>query len=123
MATFPSLRPASRRYSMGMFPVTTETGFGGGNVRFLHGSTSSGHTLELGYENLTQTEAALIRTHYRAQDGSHQAFALSTDAWAGHSSMTDLVPATTLWCYETAPEETHKSGGFVDMTVSLHSVI
>lgn len=123
MAQFPALQPVSRRYSMGLYPVTTETGFGGGNVRFLHGSIASGHSLELGFENLTQTEAGSIRTHYRGQDGSHQAFALSTQAWAGHSSMTDLVPSTTLWCYASPPEETHKSGGFVDMSVSLRSVI
>lgn len=123
MATFPALRPATRRYSMGVFPVTTETGFGGGNIRFLHGATSSGHALELGFENLTQSEAGLIRTHYRGQDGSHIAFALSADAWAGHSSMTDLVPATTLWRYSGPPEETHKRGGYIDLTITLTSVI
>lgn len=123
MAVFPALRPASRRYSMGIFPVTTETGFGGGNIRFLHSNLSSGHTLELGYENLTQTEAALIRTHYRGQDGTHQPFQLSSEAWAGHTSMTDLVPSTTSWRYANAPEEAHKSGGYVDVTINLLSVI
>jgi hypothetical protein len=108
---------------MGIFPITVETGFGGGSTRFLHGTTNSGHTLNLGFENLTQSEAGLIRTHYRLQDGGHVAFALSSDAWAGHTSPTDLVPTTTLWCYDAQPQETHKSGGYIDMTITLRSVI
>lgn len=120
---FPSLAPVTRRYSMGIFPVTTESGFGGGSIRFLHGSTSSGHTLELGYENLTATEASLIREHYRLRDGTHQSFLLSAEAWAGHTSATDLVPTTTRWKYAGPPEETHKRGGLVDVAVSLLSVI
>ena len=58
---------------MGVFPITVETGFGGGSTRFLHGTTNSGHTLNLGFKNLTQSEAGLIRTHYRLQDGGHVA--------------------------------------------------
>lgn len=108
---------------MGAFPVTVEKGFGGGNTRFLHGSVSSGHTLELGFENLTEAEATQIREHYIGQNGGHVAFSLSSNAWAGHSSMTDLVPSTTQWKYSGPPEETHKSAGYVDMTVSLLSVI
>ncbi len=123
MAAFPALRPATRRYSMGTFPVTTKTGFGGGSVRFRHGATASGHTLEMGFSNLTQAEAKLIRDHYRGQQGGYLAFSLSTDAWAGHTSATDLVPATTRWRYAAPPAEQQKSGGFVDLTVSLESVI
>lgn len=123
MANFPALRPAVRRYTMGVLPVTTETGFGGGNIRFLHGTTSSGHTLELGFSNLTQAEAKLLRDHYRGQQGGYLSFALSSDAWAGHTSATDLVPTTTKWVYAAQPDETHKSGGYVDMSVQLISVI
>lgn len=123
MADFPALRPASRQYSFGSFPVTQERGFGGGNVRFLHGTTSSGHSLELGFSLISQAEAKLLRDHYRAQHGGMMAFSLSADAWAGHTSATDLVPSTELWVYASEPEETHHSGGFVDVSVRLSSVI
>lgn len=108
---------------MGIFPVTTETGFGGGSIRFIHGSVSSGHTLELQYSNLTQSEAELIREHYRLRQGGYNSFLLSAEAWAGHTSATDLVPTTTRWKYAAAPEEVQKIGGYVDITVSLVSVI
>ena len=122
MPDFPALRPAVRNYNLGAYPVTTRTGFGGGSVRFSHGATASDHTLELGFEDLTQDEAKLLRDHYRVQQGGYVPFSLSADAWAGHSSFTDLVPSTTLWVYSQPPEETHKSGGLVDVTVQLTSV-
>lgn len=122
MATFPALKPATRRYSMGIFPVTEERGFGGGSIRFRHGSTAYGHNLELGFTALTQAEAKLIRDHYRTQQGGYISFPLSSQAWAGHTSFSDLVPTTTYWRYSAPPEEVHMDGGYVDMFVALLSV-
>lgn len=122
MADFPALRPAARKYSLGGFPVTTEAD-SGGSVRFLHGTAAFGHTLDLDFPGLTETQATLIREHYRTQNGGYIPFALSTQAWAGHASMTDLVPSTTLWKYAQAPDETHHPRGIVDVQVRLRSVI
>lgn len=122
MASFPALKPATRRYSMGVFPVTEERGFGGGSIRFRHGSTAYGHNLEMGFTALTQAEAKLIRDHYRTQQGGYISFPLSSQAWAGHTSFSDLVPTTTYWRYTAPPEEVHMDGGYVDMSVALLSV-
>lgn len=122
MASFPALKPATRRYSMGVFPVTEERGFGGGSIRFRHGSTAYGHNLEMGFTALTQAEAKLIRDHYRTQQGGYISFPLSAEAWAGHTSFSDLVPTTTYWRYSAPPEEVHMDGGYVDMSVALLSV-
>jgi hypothetical protein len=122
MATFPALEPATRRYSMGNFPITEERGFGGGSVRFRHSSTPHGHNLELGFAALTQAEALLLRDHYRGQQGGYIAFPLSAEAWAGHTSFTDLVPATTHWRYASQPQEEHLDGGYVNVQLSLISV-
>jgi hypothetical protein len=120
---FPPLEPFTRRYSFGVFPLTNEAGFPGGGVRFLHGTVSSGHELELGYVYLSETEAGYIRRHYRLNEGGYKSFALSHKAWAGHSSMTDLVPSTTKWRYASPPQETHRKAGLIDVTVNLISVI
>lgn len=120
---FPGLEPLTRSYSLGVFPLTIEGDFPGGGVRFLHGTVSSGHQLELGYQDLTETEAGYIRQHYRLNQGGYKSFLLSAEAWAGHSSMTDLVPSTTRWKYAAPPEETQHSGGLINVTVSLVSVI
>lgn len=122
MATFPALEPATRRYSMGTFPITEEKGFGGGSVRFKHGATAYGHNLELGFTALTQAEAKLLRDHYRTQQGGYIAFPLSTQAWAGHTSFTDLVPTSTHWRYASQPQEDHLSAGYVNVQITLVSV-
>lgn len=123
MATFPALEPLTRSYSFGQYPVTEESAFVGGAVRFLHGSTPSSHTLTLGYSNITDAQAALLRAHYRTQQGGYLSFSLSPEAWLGHTSATDLVPATTLWRYSSPLNETHKSGGLFDVSVELISCI
>lgn len=123
MAAFPALKPATRRYSMGVYPVTEERGFGGGSARFNHGTIPYGHTLELGFIALTAAQAKLLRDHYRTQQGGYVSFPLSAEAWAGHASFTDLVPTTTYWRYAAPIEETHRTGGYVDVSISLLSVI
>jgi hypothetical protein len=115
MATFPALEPATRRYSMGIFPTTEERGFGGGSIRFRHGTTAYSHNLELGFAALTQAQAKLLRDHYRKQQGGCIAFPLSTEAWAGHTSFTDLVPTSTHWRYAS-------TGGYVNVQLALISV-
>ena len=122
MATFPALRPRSRGYGFGDYQVTNET-TSSGSVRFLHGSASTGHPVRLGFINLTQAQARLIRNHYRGQNGGHIPFQLSALAWAGHANFNDLVPSTTRWRYASEPRETHKNGGFIDVTVELTAVI
>jgi hypothetical protein len=122
MATFPALEPATRRYSMGIFPTTEERGFGGGSIRFRHGITAYSHNLELGFAALTQAQAKLLRDHYRKQQGGCIAFPLSTEAWAGHTSFTDLVPTSTHWRYASQPQEDHLTGGYVNVQLALISV-
>jgi hypothetical protein len=122
MATFPALEPATRRYSMGIFPTTEERGFGGGSIRFKHGTTAYSHNLELGFAALTQAQAKLLRDHYREQQGGYIAFPLSAEAWAGHTSFTDLVPTSTHWRYASQPQEEHLTGGYVNVQLTLISV-
>jgi hypothetical protein len=123
MASFPAIRPAKRRYGFGLFPVTTETGFGGGSVRFLHGDTRYGVSLELGYETISEAEAQQIRDHYRSRQGGALSFMLPNIIWAGHSNPANIVPLGTSWIYASEPEETHRSGLLFDLSVKLLQVI
>lgn len=123
MADFPALEPKSRSYDMGSYPISERPTFAGGSMRFRHGTVARGHGLQMVFFHLSAAEGKLIRDHYQGQQGGYLAFALSADAWRGHDSMTDLVPSTTRWRYAEPPEETHKDGGYMDVTVSLVSVI
>jgi hypothetical protein len=123
MAAFTAIVPSTRRYGFGLFPVTTETGFGGGSVRFLHGDTRYGVNLELVYETIDQDQAQEIRNHYRGQHGGARSFLLPNVIWAGHSDPANIVPLGTAWVYAAEPAETHRSGLLFDVTVRLLQVI
>lgn len=122
MAAFPALKPAARRYSMGIFPVTEQRGFGGGSIRFRHGNIAYSHNLEMSFVALTQADAKLLRDHYREQQGGYRSFQLSANAWAGHADFNDLVPNTTYWRYSGALQEKHLSDGRINIDVALISV-
>jgi hypothetical protein len=121
MATFPALEPSTRSYRLPRFPVTSQPAWGTDAVRFSHGPRSFGYVLTLGYENLPAADAALIRAHFRGQAGGFDAFTLDPAVTRGHGA-ADLAPASTLWRYTGPPEETHRSGGLVDVEVELESV-
>lgn len=123
MADFPALSPTSRRYSLGIFPVTIETGFGGGDVRFLHGSRPAGHTLEMTFNGLVHNQAELIRDHYRGQQDGLLMFELSDEAWAGNTFATSIGPLPVLWKYDGQPIEEHIYGDYYNVQVNLISVI
>jgi len=121
MATFPELEPAARSYDLGAFPLTEQPSLSAGTVRFRHGTTVTNFSLELEYVYLSDAEAALIRTHYQTQAGSYRSFLLPSIIWKGHSFSGNVFPVGTRWRYAETPEETHLSGGLVNLTVSLVS--
>jgi hypothetical protein len=121
MATFPELEPAARSYDLGAFPLTEQASLSAGTVRFRHGTTATNFSLELEYVYLSDAEATLIRTHYQTQAGSYRSFMLPPIIWKGHSFSGNVFPVGTRWRYAETPEETHLSGGLVNLTVSLVS--
>lgn len=118
MAKFPALEPYERSWSLASYPITVVSDA----VRFKHGNIPANQRMTLQYMQLTAAQAKLIRDHYRGQQGGLAGFALSAEAMAGITSTTTLQPYSLLWRYESPPSETHRKGGFVDVTVELQSV-
>ena len=121
MATFPELEPATRSYDFGLFPLTEEPSISAGIVRFRHTGTPQNYQLTLGYTALTDAEAALIREHYQGQGGGYRSFQLPPIVWKGHTFSGNVAPTNTRWRYTDAPEEEHRSAGYVNVTVALDS--
>ena len=121
MATFPVLEPATRAYDFGMFPLTEEPSVSAGIVRFRHSVTPQNYQLTLGYVDLTDAEASLIREHFQNQGGGYRSFQLPPIAWKGHTFTGNVAPTNTRWRYTAAPEEEHRSAGYVNVTVALGS--
>jgi hypothetical protein len=121
MATFPDLEPATRAYGFGLFPLTEQPSLSAGIVRFRHSDIPQNYQLTLGYTALTDAEASLIRQHFQGQGGGYRSFLLPAIIWKGHSFTGNIVPTGTLWRYIEAPTEEHRSGGYVNLTVTLGS--
>jgi hypothetical protein len=121
MATFPELEPATRSYDFGQFPLTEEPSISAGIVRFRHSVTPQNYQLTLGYTALTDAEAALIRQHFQFQGGGYRSFQLPAIIWKGHTFSGNVAPTNTRWRYIAAPEEEHRRGGYVNVTVALGS--
>jgi hypothetical protein len=121
MATFPELEPATRSYDLGLFPLTEEPSISAGIVRFRHGVTPQNYQLTLGYTSLTDAEATLIREHFQGQGGGYRSFQLPPIIWRGHTFTGNVAPINTRWRYTAAPEEDHRSAGYVNVTVTLGS--
>lgn len=121
MAAFPELEPNTRSYDFGVFPLTEEPSLSAGIVRFRHGTTPENYQLTLGFEYLTDAEAALIRLHYQGQGGGYRSFLLPALIWKGHTFSSSITPAAMQWRYAEAPEEEHASAGYVNVTASLVS--
>jgi hypothetical protein len=121
MATFPDLEPATRSYDFGIFPLTEQPSLSAGIVRFRHSVTPQNYQLTLGYTALTDAEASLIREHFQGQGGGYRSFQLPPIAWLGHTFTGNVAPTNTRWRYIKAPEEEHRSAGYVNVTVTLGS--
>jgi hypothetical protein len=121
MATFPELEPATRSYDLGLFPLTEQPSLSAGIVRFRHSVTPQNYQLTLGYTALTDAEASLIRQHFQGQGGGYRSFQLPSIIWKGHTFTGNVVPTNTRWRYIEAPEEEHRSAGYVNLSVTLGS--
>ena len=77
MATFPSLTPTTRLYTPGDFPSAIQSSSSGTTTGFRRGNRRINQTLQLTFDNLTETQVNLIRTHYDGQNGSFSIFYLS----------------------------------------------
>ena len=120
MAAFPAIEPTGRSYGLGAHPVAVAAFSSSDEVRFLQGATSTGVPLALEFRALSTSDATAIRDHYLGQR-EHLAFTIPAALWRTHASQTDVVPASHFWRYAGPPQESPRSGGLVDVAVSLIS--
>lgn len=122
MAAFPSIEPLNRSYGLGAHIASAANFANADQTRFLHGSQAVDVPITLEFVALTTSEATSIRDHYLGQK-QHQPFAIPSALWRTHASLYDVVPVAQLYRYAEAPKEMPRSGGLVDVSVSLVSVL
>ena len=103
MATFPSIIPTTRLYTQGDFPSAIQASSNGSTTGFRRGNRRINQTLQLTFDNLTETQVNLIRTHYDGQNGSFEIFYLSSSTWSGYTSPPVALVSDYAWLYSTPP--------------------
>lgn len=122
---FPSIKPTSRNWTAGDFPVKTFRAQNGAELRILYGNQIAEKRLQLTYANLTDEEAELFFDHYLAMKGIMIQFPLNDDArigWAGKQSTIGAGAYNLEWRYAQAPEMTSVYKGRSTISVSLVAV-
>lgn len=122
MATFPSITPNSRVFTLGNPPQAEYSGVDGGSVRFLYGTKHIGFTLTFSYTSISEAETNSIYDHYDGQQGGLLPFDLPAAIWAGYSS----IPVSSVdyqWRYASPPAITPNVTGRFSLTIELESVV
>lgn len=122
---FPSLTPTSRNFNPGDYPIKQFRSQSGAEVRILYGDARTGMTLELSYDNITDTSADLFLTHYNEVKGTYNTFTIPAavkTGWSGNSSSID-VSGLNAWRYADAPAITAVRPGRSSVRVQLIGVL
>lgn len=122
---YPSLKPTSRNFSAGDYSYKTFKSQSGKEVRILYGDKRTGMTLDLSYENVTDSAADDFVAHYDEVKGGFSTFTLPSEVragWSGTASAID-VPTGNNWRYESPPSITAVRPGISNVTVKLVGVL
>ena len=119
--TLPNLRPSSRTFNPGDYPVKLFRTQSGAESRILYGNKRVGGTLELTYQNISDADADLFISSYDTTKGTFSAFDLPDNAktgWTGNSST--FVPQSGLrYRYAEPPDIASVKPGRSTVTIRL----
>ena len=118
---FPSLAPTARSFDPGDWPIKRFNSQSGAEIRILYGSQRVNARLELGYDNITDSQAQQFLTDYDAQLGTLRTFTLPSSVTTG-TSVNMSAPPQTKWRYDAQPAVSSVRFGISSVKVSLVAV-
>lgn len=122
---FPALQPTSRDFSAGNWPIKSYTAQSGAEIRILYGSKRTGMKIQLGYDNIADTQAQQFLTHYDEVFGTFETFTLPAEyasGWSGNRTAIDAVTGNR-WRYDEEPQVSAVRPGKSSVRVSLIGVL
>jgi len=122
VAAFPSIEPSSRSWTPGSQPVQSFTALSGYEARVLLGPNPIGASLQLGFQNLTESLFLQITSHYATAQGTYEIFDLPADVFAGMTSYSGVTPSGYKWRYAGPPAINWVAPGIGNASVSLVAV-
>jgi len=126
---YPDIRPTSRNFDPGNWPVRTYNAQNGAEVRILYGSQKYNLKLQLSYQNITDANAEAFLDHFNDRKGTYSTFTITSDVrvaalsgWSGNKNA--LSPPTGVnWRYAKPPEVVSVRPGISTVNVFLVGVI
>jgi hypothetical protein len=122
---YPSLKPASRQFNAGDYPVKSIRSQSGVETRLLYGNQRTGMTLALNYENIKDADAELFAAHYDEVKGTFETFTLPAAVragWSASAATLDVVGGNR-WRYEGPPDTSSVRPGRSSVSIKLIGVL
>ena len=133
---FPTVKPTSRSYNPGTYPSTTFESLDGTKTHLRYGNKRVNATLQLGFSNISDAEAALILENYEDVNATWNYVTFtSTDGVSGISDSKEVDgqtnPASSLqslvkeggtgllWRYSGPPKVTSVFPGISNVSCSF----
>ena len=104
---FPGIKPTSRAFKLGSFPVKSYRALSGATVKRAFGNRATGYELQLGYDNISDATTEQLLAHYNASSGGFERFTLPADLFVGMTTtLRDYIQAPTSikWQYAAPPQ-------------------
>lgn len=122
---FPALKPTSREFDAGNYPVKSYRAQSGAELRILYGNKRVDQVLSLSYENIADAEAQQFVTHFDEVLGSFSTFALPSEVRSGWNATAATLDAVTgaAWRYDEAPKITGVRPGRSSVRINLKAVV
>jgi hypothetical protein len=119
---FPSIRPSSRSFKLGAFPVKKYRTLSGVSVKRSFGNRPFAYELQLGFANIDDDTTASILNHYNNTSGGFSRFTLPDAVFSGvNSNLRNIArPSSSIrWEYAEPPQIESIIGGRSNVQVSL----
>lgn len=122
---YPSHAPTGRTFNAGDYSYKAFQSQSGKEVRILYGDKRTGMTLDLRYDNISDTKADDFIAHYDEVKGGFTSFTLPAAFRTGWDGDTAAIDAATgnQWRYSDPPAITSVRPGISSVTVRLVGVL
>jgi len=123
---FPDLKPTSRQFDFGDWPVKTFRSQDGSETRILYGSQRTNMAMELSFENISDANAQLFFDHFLEVQGTYGPFSITSNTragWAGDSTTLGASAWSNQYRYAEPPSMTSTAPGRSTVRVRLIGVL
>lgn len=116
---FPALIPSTRVYTPGDVPQRRQVALSGVSSGYRQGNRRVAQTLQLSFNNISESDLNLIKAHYLDRQGTFDIFFLPAEVWNGYTTPPIPLLSDYAWRYAGPPVITDGSCDLWSVEVEL----